>query len=113
MRRVEMRAKHGWTHVAFVESETEADTEYEIKRHADGRTGCACHSYVFSKERPRNCKHVRALLGLPALPEWMTAEKPETVTSTVSVGAERFKVRRAISLRPLTAGAVRQAGGRS
>lgn len=107
MRRVEMRAKHGWTHVAFVESETEAGTEYEIKRHDDGRTGCACHSYVFDKARPKSCKHVKALFGTH-LRDRAPAEMGD-VSARVTVGAERFRVRRAISLRPLTADGLRGA----
>lgn len=102
-----MNAKHGWTHLAFVESETEADTEYEIKRHDDGRTGCACHSYVFCKVRPKTCKHVEALLGAPPMPTQLIARADEAVAVSVTVGTEKFKVRRAISLRPLTAAGLR------
>lgn len=147
-----MRAKHGWTHVAFVASLTEDDLEYEIKRHDDGHLGCACHAYVFSKTK-EPCKHIEAFKldassgGRTLLEEarmlaaqmavevcsrvdanvqdqmraylrrkleWFVTDKvgEERVaapakSATVSVGLETFTVRRAISLTPLTAKAVR------
>ncbi len=109
MRRVMMNAKRGWTHLAFVESETEADVEYEIKRHDDGRTGCACHAYVFAKVRPKSCKHVEALLVTPGLRDRSVPEMSKNLHASVLVGSERFRVRRAISLRPLTAAGLRGA----
>lgn len=104
MRTVMMRAKHGWTHVAFVESETDANVEYEIKRHENGRSGCACHAFVFG--RGESCKHLRALFGLAAVVPHVHATEVAAPVR-VTVGVETFRIRRAISCGPLTPKAVR------
>lgn len=52
--------RRGARHVTCVESDKERDKEYEIAQLPDGSLACACMAYVFNKERPKTCKHIRA-----------------------------------------------------
>jgi len=66
-----------WEHVTWAASETDDDVEYEIVRHrADGRYRCACHSYVFARERPKTCKHIEAFCGTAGV---RAAQAPDPV----------------------------------
>lgn len=88
-----------WTHVAFVESDSEPGVEHEIKRHADGRLGCACLSYRFARGE-KTCKHLRAWRATSNL--WVggrgeVATAVRVTPGEIGAGAETFTVRRAIS----------------
>lgn len=92
----EVRRKGKW-HLAYVASESEDDHEYEIARLPDKSWACACMSFVFNKDQPKQCKHIRAWLAgeLMDASKAVKAVKRETVS--IKSDGETFKVRRAIT----------------
>jgi len=82
-----------WTYVCDVESESEPDKRWMIKRADDGRLGCACPSYRFMRGSAKTCKHIRAILGVPAPDARVRVEIQETPTK-VRHGGETFTIRR-------------------
>lgn len=54
-----------WSHLAYVESDSDIGKRYEIKRRDDGAYGCDCTAFKFSPGRVglgKSCKHLRAFL---------------------------------------------------
>lgn len=90
--------RKGKRHLSYVESESEADHEYEIAQLPDKTLACACMAFVFSKASPKACKHLTAYLA-GELMDTRRAVKAVTRQETVTIAAagERFKVRRAIT----------------
>lgn len=57
-----------WTHVAFIESDSEPGRKWEVKRHiSTGRLGCECPKYRFMRGE-KSCHHLDAVRAsdLPA-----------------------------------------------
>ncbi len=93
--------RKGAQHVTYVESDKERDKEYEIARLPDGNLACACMAYVFNKERPKTCKHIRAYQLGDYIERCVTDSRPEPPRK-VTVAAETFTFkRRAISFTPI------------
>lgn len=90
--------RNGWILLDTVESNTKPDVEYEIKRNpATGTLGCACMGWAMNKR----CSHLDAYIvarGIAvAVPHPTAPQKKTPDTVTVTVNAEVFTVRRAIS----------------
>lgn len=100
-----MTEKHvrdtGAKHLAWVASESDAETEYEIARLPDRRLKCACLGYAFSKKTPKTCKHIEAMhLDVAQRPadtvptgRW----QPPPPKRSVAVRGEVLTVRRAMA----------------
>lgn len=99
-----------WTYIATVASERDADKQYKIDRHPDGRFRCACPSFIFAKGDEKTCKHLLAFLaGAAGILEHVRLERAEPTLSNpqpraravavrVQMGDETFSIhRRAIS----------------
>lgn len=107
----------GWTHVAYVESDSKQGRTHEIRRNEKtGVVACGCKEFQFSKA-PKDCHHLQALSlanaaqAFGANPAVPAPAQPQKVTVTSKAGAsETFTVtRRAISLGPITIGAAKPA----
>ena len=106
----------GWTHVAFVSSDSESDRTHEIRQNVkSGVTACGCKEYQFSRGT-KTCHHLKALgmaVAAPAVSQGSQAS-PTARSTNVSVVSivvknkpQMFTVtRRAISLGPLSMQAV-------
>jgi hypothetical protein len=100
--------RKGAEHVTFAASEND-NGEYEIARLPGGALACACMAYVFNKDVPKTCKHIGAY-GAAAV----SFSRHESVRRdahgklsprpTITVGAETFTFRRAISFGALPTG---------
>lgn len=84
--------RNGWALLGTVASDSQPDTEYEIKRSPDGTLGCACMGWAIRK----HCKHLDGYHA-SALPAKAVREVVAREQVRVKVGAETFTVRRAIS----------------
>lgn len=97
-----MTEKHvrdtGARHLAWVASESDAETEYEIARLPDRRLKCACLGYAFSKQAPKTCKHIAAMQAGETM-DRTRAVKPTVRQERVVVkaGKETYTVRRAMA----------------
>jgi hypothetical protein len=96
-------AQTGWTHVAFVKSDSEPDEVHEVRRRvADGVLGCDCKSYQFAKG-VKTCHHLAGLAQttgaqLEQSVKVQRSRRGATVEESVTV------IRRKISLGPITLG---------
>jgi hypothetical protein len=102
----------GWTHVAFVSSDSEPDRTHEIRQNAkSGVTACGCKEYQFSRGT-KTCHHLKALGMAVAAPAVSQASQASQATRNANVSVvsivvkdkpQMFTVtRRAISLAPLS-----------
>ena len=97
-----------WTHEAFVASESDWLTQYEIKRRSDGAYGCSCTAFKFSKGSigfGKNCKHLRAYLASGGQTTFVQRlVQPERPARGVKVVGETFQFRRAIAFGAIPTG---------
>lgn len=99
------RVSRQWTHVAYVQSDSEPGTEYELKRNPFTQLlGCSCPAYRFMRGPSKTCKHIAAYGGVSAQRKtWLETER---VPVTATEGRETFSFRRAMVLggEPITSG---------
>jgi hypothetical protein len=95
--------RNGWALLGTVESDTDRNVEYEIKRNpVDGSLGCACMGWAFSSV-PKTCRHLRAwnigsAVFTPAFATPQVVRGAAAPSSRVTLEKEAFTVRRAIAL---------------
>lgn len=101
-------ADTGWTHVAFVRSDSDTLRTHEIRRRAkDGHVACGCKQYQFSKGS-KTCHHLEALNLVAVMPRAATQTEQTVVLQRKDKTMETFTVtRRAISLTPLSMNALK------
>lgn len=98
-----------WTLVGTVESDSEPGVRHVVKRRdTDGHLGCDCTAYRFAPKAAKTCKHIRALAQ--AASQTVLARTGDAhrelgrlvgsavEASTIVVGGEALRVRRAIRL---------------
>jgi len=49
--------------VARVNSKSQPDKIYEVRRHVDGHLTCNCKGWIFNREQPKRCTHTDAVGG--------------------------------------------------
>lgn len=80
-----------WTYVTTANSETRRGETYDISIR-DGIYKCACMAWVFSKETPKTCKHLKTYLGAR-----VSEREEQHVRAVTSTGEELVFSRRAIA----------------
>jgi hypothetical protein len=92
-----------WTHVAYVESDSEPGRQHQIKSAVGGRLGCDCMAFRFAKGT-KTCKHLQAYLAGEAM-DGQRAVQPAVRSERARVvsNGEAFTVTR----RAITFGAVK------
>lgn len=75
-----------WIDYALVNSSREPGTSWRVQVNDRGQWRCNCQSFIFSREKPRTCKHVRgcqtdrvgqSAAAIATLPE--TPVRPDTL----------------------------------
>lgn len=89
-----------WTHLAYIESDSEPGKRHEIKRAETGKLGCSCMKYRFMRGAVKTCHHIAAYEFDGTMPVVASFTTPvgSSTKSKVTHGGETFLIhRRAIS----------------
>lgn len=85
-------------HVTYVSSDTDALTTYEIvRRPLDGAILCGCTAFVFNRDTPRTCKHIRAYQQAGASRTYSERQRVAERGKMPTERVETFTFRRAIT----------------